>query len=79
MYFAGPGKSFLLLSRQLAELLYFILPNLSAFDLKVNAIYALPLDYHSLALTPVMALFTRSLCWRLRLRSFLAASWGRLP
>ena len=39
------------LTRKLAEVLYYILPNLSAFDLKVNAIYALPLDSHALVLT----------------------------
>jgi len=38
-------------SRQLAEGLYYILPNFSAFDLKVNAVYALPLNPSSLLLT----------------------------
>ncbi|MFA5585842.1 MAG: hypothetical protein WDA02_04785 [Saccharofermentanales bacterium] len=37
--------------RQVAGLLYYIVPNFSAFDLKVNAIYAMPLDPGSLALT----------------------------
>jgi len=45
------GQSLSPLAKKLAEMLYFILPNLSAFDLKVNAIYALPLDLHTLILT----------------------------
>jgi ABC-type transport system involved in multi-copper enzyme maturation permease subunit len=39
------------LVQKLAAGLYYILPNLSSFDLKVNAIYALPLDFHALVLT----------------------------
>ncbi|MGE4493079.1 MAG: ABC transporter permease, partial [Syntrophotalea sp.] len=45
------GQSLSPVSQKLAEVLYYILPNLSAFDLKVNAIYALPLDIHALGLT----------------------------
>lgn len=45
------GQDLSPLARQAAEVLYYILPNFSAFDLKANAIYSLPLDYHSLALT----------------------------
>lgn len=45
------GQTLSPLARQAAEALYYILPNFSAFDLKVNAIYSLPLNYHSLALT----------------------------
>lgn len=45
------GQSLSPLAQKLAEVLYYILPNLSAFDLKINAIYALPLDYHALVLT----------------------------
>jgi len=37
--------------RQLASALYYALPNFSAFDLQVNAIYALPPDYRGLLLT----------------------------
>jgi len=37
--------------RQLAGILYYIVPNFSAFDLKVNAIYALPLDPRTLIMT----------------------------
>lgn len=37
--------------RQAALALYYLLPNLESFDLKVNAIYALPLDFGGLALT----------------------------
>jgi len=37
--------------RQAARILYYIVPNFSAFDLKVNAIYTLPLDIGALALT----------------------------
>lgn len=39
------------LTRKLSEVLYYVLPNLSAFDLKVNAIYGLPLDFYALVLT----------------------------
>jgi len=37
--------------KQAALVLYYFLPNLESFDLKVNAIYALPLDYGGLAVT----------------------------
>lgn len=37
--------------KQLAKGLYYILPNFGAFDLKVNAIYALPLPANGLFLT----------------------------
>jgi Cu-processing system permease protein len=39
------------LTQNLAKVLYYILPNFSAFDLKVNAIYALPFDSSALTLT----------------------------
>jgi len=39
------------LVRQAASVFYYLLPNLSAFDLKVNAIYAIPPDMGSLAVT----------------------------
>jgi hypothetical protein len=45
------GQSLSPMVRQLAEVLYYIVPNFSAFDLKVNAVYALPLDFGALALT----------------------------
>ena len=45
------GQTLSPLSQKMAETLYYILPNFSAFDLKVNAIYALPLDPHALSLT----------------------------
>lgn len=45
------GQSLSPVAKKLAEALYYILPNLSAFDLKVNAVYALPLDLHALILT----------------------------
>ncbi|MCP3177402.1 ABC transporter permease [Desulfuromonas sp. KJ2020] len=45
------GQTLTPLVRQVAEVLYYILPNFSAFDLKVNAIYALPLDPSAIALT----------------------------
>lgn len=31
--------------------LYYLLPNLSGFDLKLNAIYSIPLNFHGLAVT----------------------------
>lgn len=45
------GQSLSPVAKKLAEVLYYVLPNLSAFDLKMNAIYAIPLDFHALALT----------------------------
>jgi ABC-type transport system involved in multi-copper enzyme maturation permease subunit len=45
------GQTLSPLTQKLAAGLYYILPNLSAFDLKVNAIYALPLDPRALVLT----------------------------
>ena len=38
-------------ARQLATALYYVLPNFSAFDLKVNAIYGVPLTPGGIALT----------------------------
>lgn len=37
--------------KQSALSLYYLLPNLGAFDLKLNAIYSIPLDFGGLALT----------------------------
>lgn len=45
------GKSLSPLVKRLATALYYILPNFSAFDLKVNAIYGLPLPANGLLLT----------------------------
>jgi Cu-processing system permease protein len=45
------GQNLPVVVRQLATSLYYVLPNLSAFDLKVNAIYGLPLDFHGLYVT----------------------------
>lgn len=39
--------------RESATVLYYLLPNFSAFNLKVNAIYGLPLSYQGLFLTAV--------------------------
>lgn len=39
------------LVKQTALSLYYVLPNLDSFDLKLNAIYALPLNWSGLALT----------------------------
>ncbi len=39
------------LVRQVATGLYYLLPNFGSFDLKVNAIYGLPLPYNGLLLT----------------------------
>jgi Cu-processing system permease protein len=51
-YVCSPaGKSVAPLVRQAAEALYYVLPNFSAFDLKVNAIYAIPPDCRGLWLT----------------------------
>jgi ABC-type transport system involved in multi-copper enzyme maturation permease subunit len=48
---SASGQTLSPISRQLAELLYFVLPNFSAFDLKANAVYSLPLDYSAVVLT----------------------------
>ena len=48
---SSAGQTLSPLVRQAASALYYILPNFSAFDLKVNAIYALPLDLPGLGLT----------------------------
>jgi Cu-processing system permease protein len=45
------GQKLAPLVRHGATTLYYLLPNFSAFDLKVNAIYALAPDYRGLALT----------------------------
>lgn len=45
-----------LLTRKSASALYYVLPNFSAFDLKVNAIYGLPLSFRGLLLTVVYGL-----------------------
>lgn len=45
------AKSLSPIVRQLARGLYYILPNFGAFDLKVNAIYGLPLSINGLLLT----------------------------
>lgn len=46
-----PGQALAPVVRQAATALYYLLPNFSAFDLKVNAIYALPPNYGGLLLT----------------------------
>ena len=45
------GKNLSPLIKQLSTALYYVLPNFGAFDLKVNAIYGLPLHYSGLFLT----------------------------
>lgn len=45
------GKNLSPLVKQLATALYYILPNFGSFDLKVNAIYGLPLSLHGLFMT----------------------------
>lgn len=44
------------LTRKSATALYYVLPNFSAFDLKLNAIYGLPLPFKGLLLTFVYGL-----------------------
>ena len=48
---SAAGQTLAPLVRQAATALYYLLPNFSAFDLKVNAIYALDLDLPGLLLT----------------------------
>ena len=45
------GQTLPLFARKCATGLYYILPNFSAFDLKVNAVYGLPLSIDGIALT----------------------------
>jgi Cu-processing system permease protein len=45
------GQTLSLFTRRCATGLYYILPNFSAFDLKVNAIYGLPLAMKGIAIT----------------------------
>jgi hypothetical protein len=40
-----------LVIRKAADVLYYVLPNFSAFDFRVNAMYAIPLPLHGLLLT----------------------------
>ena len=69
---SSAGQTLSPLVRQAASALYYILPNFSAFDLKINAIYALNLNlsglgltfgyfvvYTALALTIAVLIFTR--------------------
>lgn len=51
-----PAETLSLLTRKSASTLYYLLPNFSAFDLKVNAIYGLPLSSRGLLLTIVYGL-----------------------
>lgn len=51
LHSAAAEKSVPPLVRQFAEPLYYLLPNLSGFDLKVNAIYAIAPDVNGLLLT----------------------------
>jgi len=66
------GQTLAPLVREISTGLYYLLPNFSAFDLKVNAIYGLPLDgrglllttgyfavYNSLVLIAAAAIFSR--------------------
>ncbi|RNC67629.1 MAG: ABC transporter permease [Desulfuromonadales bacterium] len=45
------GQSLPALTRKIASALYYVLPNLSAFDFKVNAIYGVPVKGYPLLLT----------------------------
>ena len=46
-----PAQTLSLFARKSAAFLYFILPNFSSFNLKVNAIYGLPLNPYGLTMT----------------------------
>jgi ABC-type transport system involved in multi-copper enzyme maturation permease subunit len=47
---SAAGQKLAPLAKQTATALYYILPNFSAFDLKINAIYGIPLSAHGLLL-----------------------------
>jgi len=48
---SGQAKDLSLFIRKSASMLYYVLPNFSAFDLKVNAIYGLPLAARGIMLS----------------------------
>jgi hypothetical protein len=45
------GRTLSPIVRKAASFFYYVLPNFSAFDLKVNAIYGIPLSVHGLLYT----------------------------
>lgn len=57
--------------KQLAQGLYYVLPNFSAFDLKVNAIYGLPVPVSGLLLTVAYFIIYSSLVLSLAAAIFL--------
>jgi ABC-type transport system involved in multi-copper enzyme maturation permease subunit len=50
------GKTVPMLTRQAASILYYVLPNFSAFNFKVNAIYGLPVSLSGMGLTLIYTL-----------------------
>lgn len=50
------AKNISLFGRKAVNVLYYLLPNFSAFDLKVNAIYGLPLSSRGLTISAIYAL-----------------------
>lgn len=49
--YSPAGQALTPFVKQVATLLYYVLPNFSAFDLKVNAVYGITLSYKGLLLT----------------------------
>lgn len=54
----------------LAKILYYLLPNFSVFDFKVQAIYGLPLDYRLLIFSAIYLLSYAGICLALAIVSF---------
>lgn len=70
-YLAGDyGKSIHPFIKMAVNGLYYLLPNFSAFNLKVQAIYSLSLDYSGLAYTFVYFLVYTSLLLGISIRAF---------
>jgi ABC-type transport system involved in multi-copper enzyme maturation permease subunit len=64
------GKAMAPFARYVTEGLYYILPNFSAFNLKVYAIYSLPIPYGGILLTFVYFLVYTAILLSLAVRAF---------
>jgi ABC-type transport system involved in multi-copper enzyme maturation permease subunit len=50
------GKTMPMFTRTVASILYYVLPNFSAFNFKVNAIYGLPVSLYGMGVTLIYAM-----------------------
>lgn len=70
-YLSGDyGKTLHPFIRMIINALYYVLPNFSAFNLKVQAIYSLPLDYKGLAYTFFYFLVYTAILLTISIRAF---------